>query len=106
MKLNELKNKSKTLSLDTQYGRVNIVYCPAKFTAEVEGMVADGQEKPVTAIVQLLGRLVMQWDIEGDDGKPLAVSEETLLQMPVDLLVVMVKGITEDMRPNVVNAPA
>lgn len=106
MRLNELKKKSKALVLDTQYGALHIAYCPAEYTGEVEGIVADGQEKPMAAIVKLLGRLVTQWDIEGEDGEPLAVREDILWQIPIDLLVVMVKGISEDMRPNLVSASA
>jgi len=106
VKLNELKNKRKALTLDTQYGEMKIEYCPAEYTGEIEGLIADGQDSPVAAIVKLLEQLVTTWDIEGEDGESLAVNEDTLQKLPLELLLVIVKGITEDGRPNAVSAPA
>ncbi len=106
MKLNELKNKCKALTLDTQYGELKIEYCPGEYTPEIEGLITDGVDKPLATTAELLGRMIVQWDIEDDDGKPLPVNMNTLMKLPLDLLLVMVKGITEDARPNVVNAPA
>jgi len=106
MKLNELKKKRKALSLDTQYGKVNIEYCPVEYTGEVERILAEGKDRPIAALVELLGRVLRQWDIEDDDGQPLPVTEEILMKLPVDLLAVITEKITEDMRPKAVNAPA
>lgn len=106
MKLNELKNKRKTLVFDTQYGELSIEYCPGEYTPEIEGLITDGEDKPLATTAELLGRMITQWDIEDDDGKPLPVDINTMMKLPLDLLVVMIKEITEDVRPNVVNAPA
>ncbi len=105
MKLNDLKNKRKVLSLDTQYGKLNIEYCPVEYTGEVERILAEGQNRPIAALVELLGRILKQWDIEDDDGQPLPVTEEMLMKLPVDILVAITEKITEDIRPNAVNAP-
>lgn len=105
IKLSDL-NKTRTTTAHTQYGEVSITYMPSAYTAGIELLLAEAESKPAQTLVDLVKHLVIAWDIESDDGQPLAITQENLMMLPLDLLADILRAVTKDMRPNPTNSPA
>ncbi len=46
-------------------------------------------------IVDLLERIIAAWDYLGDDGQPLPVTRETILSLPVRMILAVARAVIE-----------
>ena len=54
--------------------------------------------------VEVLTRVIAEWDLTYDDGKPYPVTTEALMELPLDFLTTVLQAITEDAAPKKANS--
>jgi hypothetical protein len=104
LKLSDLAVKVRNLAVDVGDGAVvNVVYKPHEMTLQDELLISNTEdaEDRVTLIIGLLARVVVNWDILGDDEKPLPVTVKTLGLLPSSVLLCIQAAIREDSGPKV-----
>jgi hypothetical protein len=105
IKLHELAAKTRALEIPYAGDKVVFAYYPARFTPQVAFKASDMANAPipVVALAELLAEVIAEWDILGENGKPLPVTQEWINQMPSDLLEAIIVAVGEDMRPKGLN---
>lgn len=95
----------RTISLVIGEDTLNITYRPSGMTPESEERLDTFvREKKVGAsLVALLLDVLVEWDLLGEDGKPLAVDAATLKKLPLSFLGLLVSEIGKDLRPNLMS---
>lgn len=76
--------------------KVELTYRSGVITNEWE---AKYKNKP-DGIFHQAHELIVKWDVEGDDGKPLDTDLDTLKTLPIEFLAVLVRSCAEDLVPN------
>ena len=98
MKLSQLPQRTLTFHLHGDYEGIQI-------TANQQAKVADldllmrvaGQDfPPVGDIAKALSGLILEWNIEEEDGSPMEVSEANLCKVNVDMLLAVLKAWFEE----------
>ncbi len=92
--LGELQNNTRSLVVDYDGEKVQVVYRPGVITP------GSGTEFAAQGVVEQLERLLVSWDITDDKGKALPVSTELLNQLPGRFLAHVADAVSGDMRPN------
>lgn len=64
---------------------------------EVDRLERQGD---VDGTVELLARLILEWDLQDEKGKPWPISRETLSELTYRELGMIQRAITEDLAPN------
>lgn len=81
VKLSELLNKQKTISVELEEGPLEITFNPAAFCAKNRENTGD-----YSTILEwyrfFLGICIISWDLQDDKGKPVPVSEDVLSTLP------------------------
>lgn len=76
-----------------------VTYKPGILTAALENeLSAYGQRSEGWA--DLVSRLVVSWELTGEDGNPYPLQKEALMALPGWMLQAVVFGIREDLSPN------
>lgn len=60
----------------------------------------DEAKKPAAqmrAVVEALNRILVSWDLIGEDGKPYPITKESLMDLPLSFLAQVFRAVTEDM---------
>jgi hypothetical protein len=102
MQLSELFSEVRQISVGTKLGEVTVNYRPASYTAEVEALLLNAGQHPLSTLCRILGNLLVEWDVM-DGEKMYPISEEALMRLPAQFLLTIMQAITEDMRPNPLN---
>lgn len=78
---------------------LNIVYNPQGYTADVETMVNElkHSEKAAEAVIELLLTMLLEWDLEDDNGV-VAVTPEGLHPLPTKFLGDVMSGIADEIQ--------
>lgn len=92
MKLANLKNRTKQISVEFAGETLTITYLPSRITPELAG-----QEDISAALAEIIER----WDLLDDDSEAYPISKETLEKLPVDFLAAVLAAIIGDAVPNV-----
>ena len=105
MKVSDLAKKEKELVIrvgDGPTDLVHVVYRPGALTLEVSDQVKEIMETGFEHEVALamLKAMVVKWDLEDEDEKELPVNEQTIKQVPLEFLGMILRGIEADARPN------
>jgi len=103
-KLSHLCETERTVTVrfeDTEE-TLTVSYRPMGFTPLTEERLQECQEQGRIGrgLVSLLLDCLVGWDLLDDKGKPLAIDNDTLQSLPLNLLARIVSAIGEDMRPN------
>lgn len=102
--LRALAQDRHTLRIDYgDAGDLNIVYTPSliteKLLAQMSAITNDSQVPEVGAAVNAtLARIVQSWDVTGDDGAVIPLTEEALADMPLLVRVDILTRLVADMR--------
>jgi hypothetical protein len=99
LKLSHLKKNEKTITVPMLGDAVTLTYRPAEFTPALESQLVEHEGALSVAYVQLLERILVSWDIEGEKGKPLPTTAKAMYEVPSVVLKGLVTAICEDLRP-------
>lgn len=102
MKLSDLRANVRRLDVDYFGSTVSITYRPGELTPETEDALREAREQNRTtdALIELMVRALVGWDVTDDDGEPLPIAAETLRPFPTALLLHIMAAIQDDMVPN------
>lgn len=102
MKLSQLRANVRRIVVDYYGDTVDIAYRPAEMTPETEDALREAREanRVTDALVGLITRAVIEWDVIGDDDKPLPITPENVRPLPSAFLLHLMAAIQEDMVPN------
>lgn len=105
MKLSQLTAATREIVVNYFGHEVQVTYRPGVLTPEEDDrlQVARAENGLTDALIDLLTRLIVAWDVVGDDDKPLAITPATLRTLPNALLLNIVAAAQEDMVPNARN---
>lgn len=79
---------------------IKVQYRPSEWTPRVTVELQETEGAAQTRYsMDLLSRLIVDWDVEGADGKPFPVSRESLESLDQPVINAITDGILEDMRP-------
>ena len=105
MTLTDMQSKTKRLAIkvDDDPEAFVVVYRPHNMTARVEDKVAaanrDGLE--LTALIHMVLPVVQSWDLRmSADSEPVALTEESLRDVPGDILLMVMEQISADIKPD------
>ena len=77
-------------------------YRPGELTLEVsdelKAAVASGFESDVAYV--MMSRVLSDWDLQDDEGRPLGVTEQAIKSVPLTFIGLIMEAIQEDARPN------
>lgn len=104
--LADLTRKTRTVVVDFDGDTINVTYAPGRLTPGVESRLTQANEdgRPASGVADELARLLLSWDIMGDDGAPAPITSDLLHELPTALLLRIVAAIGEDSRPNAQSA--
>jgi hypothetical protein len=84
----------------------SVTYRPSENTPRKNSAAQELEEGGDTnkATIDTLCRVMIAWDVLGDDGKPLPITAETLGDMPYAILTSIVQAIGADGSPKPASA--
>lgn len=108
IKLTDLVAGKRSIAIEFDSGVLNLTYDPSQFTPENERVeaVMNMRAMPMNAIAQTLAKLIVEWDLQDDKGKPVKHDAETLSSnvLGENVLRFIREEIEKDYRPNVMTA--
>lgn len=101
MNLATLKSRTRPLEVECEGETLKLEYAPGRFTGELVDKVVSAADDVAKArlIANACAAVIDSWDLT-DGKKAVAATEDTLLQLPMVLLVEIFKAINEDNDPN------
>jgi len=104
MKLSALLNRRVELSIPVEGGDLKFAHNPSVYTPAFQEQIRSlrGEDDAETAInfyCQALPKLIIDWDLEDENGRAMPVTEATVRQIPLDVLNTMLEAITASQRP-------
>lgn len=100
VRLSELVNDSKTVAVSVGDFNINISYRPNAITMpallRLDTMTDATAAEQVEIMAEMLADFIGDWDILGDDDKPIPVNVETLKAMPYRLIMLIMDAIRSD----------
>lgn len=103
MKISQLKGRVQTTHITVPGGEgepdetVEIKFTPGGLDLDA---LERSDREDISVIRNLLGPVLVSWDLQNDDGSPLGVTGDDLGRVPVDFLAQVLEAITGAMRPN------
>jgi hypothetical protein len=93
IKLSELLNQKKTVTVELKEGPLEITFNPGAFSSKNRENIGD-----FATVLEwyrhFLAGCILEWDLAGEDGKPVPVTEEVLSALPDPY----VEAVFEDLR--------
>lgn len=104
MDLASLVRKSRTISVDFQGERLVVKYAPNKLDAHLYQKLQDSEKQGLESVIETLQLLLTEWDMEWD-GEPMPLNQESMMRLPLNLLLDVGKLVMEDFDPGKQPAP-
>jgi len=98
MRLNAVL-KTKRVRIPFGEDVLEVEYRPDAVTPRMVIQV-DEAKKPaeqMRAVVEALSRILVSWDLIGEDGKPYPITKASLMDLPLFFLAQVFQAVTEDM---------
>lgn len=102
IKVSNLKNNKRTVTGEYFGDTFEVVYRPNGLTPTIEDELREAASNKV--LVEKICGLIVQWDVLGEDGKPLPIKPDVLKDIDSALLVAIIGACREDMAPKVKSA--
>lgn len=106
--ISALTANRRTLDIDFSGETLRVTYRPAAINAAQEAREledkADG--KHVLSVIRTITETVVSWDLMGDDGQPLPLTEDALMPLGIDILSTITTALVRDALPNRTTAPS
>lgn len=102
MKLEDFRKSTKKLKIDLDEGEIWVEYVPRCYTARYELLLMglDEAKSPAQDLCKALKSVLVGWDIVDENGQVLPVEMDNLEQLPVEVVIQILKAIRDDIRPN------
>ena len=101
IRLSDLTKETRKVSVNVGASEpLEIEYRTRAYTPELEESIIGAQERPAAALAQVLGKLIVAWNLVDDDGKPYPLDDAHFDKLPVQVMIAIFQAIAEDMRPN------
>jgi hypothetical protein len=108
MKVSKLAGKTQTVNIkvpgegDEPEESVAVVYMPGALTLRVSEQITEAVEQGLEANVafHMLKPMLVSWDLQDEEGNELPVNEETLKDIPLNFLGMILQAIHADVRPD------
>lgn len=106
IRITDLVAGKRTIAIEFEAGTLNVTYDPSAITADNEREEAMMRLRgmPINGIAQSLVKVIVEWDLQDDKGKPVPIDLEALTPLGYDVLAYLMRSINEDFRPNVLTA--
>lgn len=90
MKLHDIRSETTDVVVSFQAGDLNVTYRPNTFTADRADAVqaaANDQSKANDAMFQMVGDVLVRWDLEDDAGQVIPLDDAARLRAEVPVAV-------------------
>lgn len=106
MRVGQLVKDVRTVEIPIDGEPLSVTYRPSAITPATESAMMDEVDgsRAGSGLCKLLSKVLVGWDLVGDDDKPYPTTEAALRKLPIAFLGLVVQGITGDMRPNAPSA--
>ena len=104
VKLVDLKRDQRTIEIQIYLGdeeeeTLTVTYRPSEYSSKAEAelnesLAGDLKSRMGTEFVR---RLVLSWDLIGEDGEPYPITDEGLAELPSTFIGDVVGGVAKDM---------
>jgi hypothetical protein len=101
-KLSDLAAPRKKITVGSGPDALTVEYNEAAWTPRFERelrLIRDDEEGDSAALT-LLARLLVGWDLAGDDGAPIGTDGESLAEVPSKIVRIVMDAIVADILPN------
>lgn len=96
--VSHLKNDKRNLDLEYSGETVHIVYKPSELTPTVMAEMREANEEGNDFFTtDILCKLLVEWDVMGEDGQPLPIVFDELRYLQSAFLSAVLTACTEDM---------
>jgi hypothetical protein len=96
MDIGALFKQVSEIEIDYEGESFSVSYAPQKYTSRVHHEVLESQKvQDFVPLVKILAMMLISWDLT-DNGKPVAITEDTLAGLPVNLLMMIVGEVMKD----------
>lgn len=100
IQLSQLKANTRTIIVPYYGDTVTVTYRPSVLTPARESAIREGVQAGDNApMLSAIAEMVIEWDVMGEDGEPLARTPQVLETLPSALLSAIFGEIGEDMSP-------
>ena len=100
IQLSQLKANTRTVVVAYYDDTVTVRYQPSVLTPNREAAIkAAASDNDNTAMLEAISEMVLEWDVLGDEGKPLPRTVDVLRELPNAFLTAIFQSIGEDMAP-------
>jgi hypothetical protein len=89
-----------TVKISIENETLNVTYNRSVITPDLQAKIKDWGETDVGSLVLFTKAAVVEWDLLGEDGKPLPLDEKTLGAVPTDIHILIHRAIYTDIDPN------
>lgn len=79
---------------------LTVTYNRSVITPNLQSRLRESRDEEGGSLVRFTRDAVVEWDLLGEDGKPLPLDENTLGSVPSDILLLIETAIYEDLSPN------
>lgn len=109
IRISDLRKETRPASFEWEGETVNLKYRPGAVTAQMQmsaagiATVGDNAEMVVEYVggyIEAMALLVAEWDVLGEDGKPLPITVETMETLTLPFLFAMFGAIMGAYNPN------
>jgi hypothetical protein len=101
IKLSNIGAKQATVTVEYLGESAEVTYRPALLTPRDEAKLSEMEGKAaIDEMVGQLERVLVEWDVLGDDGTPMEITAENLTDLPSNFLLVVMQAVREDSAPN------
>lgn len=113
MKLSQLVDYRRSVTIPVGGGTITLGYNPAGVTPRMFATIEVLQESPDNprivsmAMAEMLSQMATNWDVTDDDGAPLPLTTDALMDVPIQILSKMCEAIFAEIAvPNAPSAPS
>lgn len=96
---------TRTLSIPVGDDTLTVTYRPSGLTPATEGKLHElaSAERAGGMLVTFLLDMLTGWDLLGEDGAPLPITDEVLSRLPLTFLARLVEALSGDVRADPTN---
>ena len=100
IKLSEIQKNKRTCTMEFGGETAKVVYRPAAMTPESEDEFKTALEsgRSGDALAGMLANMLVEWDVLGEDDKPISVEYQVLRTVHTAILDAAIKAIMDDVR--------
>jgi len=106
MRISQAKSKAVELEVEFDEGSLNIVYRPISYSLnELDEMQAesvktggtkDERKARMSRIATMISKMIVSWDLEGDNGEPIDPTDISALQdIPSNIFTEIIMAVKE-----------